>query len=183
MQQHPDLWIRSYQGLLPAVLQSLQAMIRLPDILGLSQNHRSLQLLFPVSAEGSDPHFSEGQYFPQLLFSRDCDVLLHQTSFLSHLLLPDVLRRSHLKVHPVSDPILLLRDHRSQPHERYRTFLIFLFPASPDGFRSSRQVHGRYFRPNQTRQIRQIPTHLPEFPAACGCFRLHRFHLLHYRKT
>lgn len=62
-------------------------------------------------------------------------------------------------------------------------YLIFLFLASQDGFRSSRQVHGRYFRPSQTRQIRQIPTHLQEFPVACGCFHLHRLHLLHYKKT
>ena len=183
MQQHPDLLIQSHQGLLPAVLQNLQAMTRLPDILGLSRNHRSLQLSFPVSTEESDPHFSGGQYFPLPLFLPGYDALPHQMFFPLRLLLPDVLRRLHLKAHPVSDPIPLLQDHHSQPHEGYHTFLIFLFLASQDGFRSSRQVHGRYFRPSQTRQIRQIPTHLQEFPVACGCFHLHRLHLLHYKKT
>ena len=117
MQQHPDLLIQSHQGLLPAVLPGLQVMILRPDILVSLQNLRSLQLSFPVSTEESDPHFSGGQYFPLPLFLPGYDALPHQMFFPLRLLLPDVLRRLHLKAHPVSDPIPLLQDHHSQPHE------------------------------------------------------------------
>ena len=66
--------------------------------------------------EGSDPHFSEEQCFPPLLFLRAYDVLLYQTAFLLHPQLPDGLQRLHLTAHPVSGPAQILPDLRSPLH-------------------------------------------------------------------
>lgn len=107
----------------------LSTVIRL---LTITNNPPSLQvLLLPLST--FDSVFCYGyipahmQQHPDLLIQSHqgllpailsgYDALPHQMFFPLRLLLPDVLRRLHLKAHPVSDPIPLHQDHHSQLHE------------------------------------------------------------------